>query len=209
MDEYGNNFTWNNAMISSLESQLEFFCKKIDEKRRLFVENRYKIQEIESKISKATDYRTLQNRDIEITNQIAKLQAKVESYQNFQREIQNGLCPIFSQRCLNLKEDETLQSFVNSNFSEFKKEIKALKKEKHKVHTELKLSIESEKALAFLESCREREKEIINEGKSLRFEIEGISKQIEELRFSTVSASRQIQKTRIQAIQQEGLSYKN
>ena len=36
------------------------------------------------------------------------LQAALERDERFQKEIQNGLCPILSEKCLNLKEGETL-----------------------------------------------------------------------------------------------------
>jgi hypothetical protein len=53
---------------------------------------------------------TLEQREAVLTRDLAALQAGLERDEKFQSEIKNGLCPILSQKCLNLKEGETLEA---------------------------------------------------------------------------------------------------
>jgi hypothetical protein len=63
------------------------------------------------------------------------VQAALERDEKFQNEIKNGLCPILSEKCLNLKEGQTLEMFVTSRFGELKAKIKVLEDEKgHSQH---------------------------------------------------------------------------
>ena len=115
-------------------------------------------------------YETLNKRDSELTHELAKLRAKLEADERFQSEIKNGLCPILSQKCLNLKPGETLEKYVSSQFSEVKTQIVTYETEKNSLITALKTSREAEKSAAQLGTLQNREREIGDEGKSLKEE---------------------------------------
>lgn len=50
--------------------------------------------------------------------QLADLRACIGHDENMQREIKNGLCPLLSERCLNMKEGQTLEHYFQSQLSD-------------------------------------------------------------------------------------------
>jgi hypothetical protein len=87
----------------------------------------------------------LQKRDTDITRQIARLRARLEHDEQFQQAVKNGVCPILSQKCLNLKPGETLETFLRSQFSELRAEIAAYEKGQRENAIALKTAREAEK----------------------------------------------------------------
>jgi exonuclease SbcC len=164
------------AKAKQVNSQIESKEREIAERRKIYQENRQKIEESEAKSALAGNLQNLQLRETEITRELAKLRASLERDEQFQREIKNGLCPILSQKCLNLKEGETLESFVKSQFSGSKSNISALEAEQTKVSAELRSAREGEKFITALESYKQRERDITEEGKRFRAEIESLQK---------------------------------
>ena len=112
----------------------------------------------------------LQTRDAELVRELAGLNAALERDEAFQREIKNGLCPILSEKCLNLKEGQTLESFVTSQFGELRVKIDALTSEQASTALALRTSREAEKFLAQISVLERREKEVIEEGERLKSE---------------------------------------
>jgi exonuclease SbcC len=86
-----------------------------------------------------------------------------------------------SQKCLNLKPGETLETFLKSQFVEIKTQIATLETEQKSLAGALKTSREAEKYLATLETLRGREAEIAEEGKSYKIEKENLLKDITDL----------------------------
>ncbi|HMS42986.1 MAG TPA: AAA family ATPase, partial [Pyrinomonadaceae bacterium] len=139
------------------------------------------IKETEAKTKDAANFENLNKRDTELTQKLAELRAKLSSDEKFQSEIKNGLCPILSQKCLNLKPGQTLESFVGSRFSELKTEIATFESEQKNLSAQLKISRDAEKYLTSLETLKNREKEIGDEGKSYKDEKETLEKRLEDL----------------------------
>ncbi len=52
-----------------------------------------------------------------VAQELANLQATIDKDKKFEREVKNGLCPILSQRCLNLSEGETLETYFKDSFA--------------------------------------------------------------------------------------------
>jgi exonuclease SbcC len=123
----------------------------------------------------------LQQRDTELTNELARFRAKLEADERFQREIKNGLCPILSERCLNLKPGQTLENFLSSQFSELKVKISSLEAEHKQITALLRTAREAEKFSTKLETLRKRKAEIEAEGASCKKEKEILEKQLERL----------------------------
>ena len=149
--------------------------------RESFATNNAQLREAESKGTTADELDRLQKRDSEIVLQTAQLRAALERDEKFQSEIKNGLCPILSQKCLNLKEGETLEGFVSSQFSELRSQIAAFEAEQRTVAANLAASREAEKFIATLPTLRSRVAEIEDEGKRLRAEHETIQKEATNL----------------------------
>lgn len=169
------------ANVKAIENQIKSLVEKMNVLRDKFIANKNQIKDLETKTSGAESFENLQKRDVELTNSLAKLRAKLEADERFQSEIKNGLCPILSQKCLNLKPNETLESYVSSQFTEVRTQISTFEAEQRQLANTLRISREAEKFSAQLETLKAREKEIGDEGKSYKEEKETLEKQLENL----------------------------
>ncbi|MEO8649461.1 MAG: SMC family ATPase, partial [Acidobacteriota bacterium] len=169
------------AELKASGTQLASIDDKIVRLREAYRANQSQINEIETGIKNAGDLDGLQKRDAEIIRELARLQASLDRDAAFQQEILNGLCPILSARCLNLKEGETLEAFITSQFTELRVSIVSLETEQNSLGAALKLSQEAEKLSARLITLKERETEIREEGTRLKDERETLVSQTAEL----------------------------
>ena len=169
------------ADVKAAANQIKSLNEKINFLRESYRTNQTNIKDAEAKSQQAAMFENLQKRDGEIINNLAKLRAKLEADEKFQSEIQNGLCPILSEKCLNLKPGQTLESFVTNQFGEVRTQITTLENEKKQNADALRISREAEKFSATLENLRNREREIGDEGKRLKDEKESLEKKAENL----------------------------
>ena len=153
------------ALIKSLDDKIKFL-------RVSYKENQDKIKEAELRTANAANFEDLQKHDSDLTAEISRFRARLEHDEQFQATVKNGLCPILSQKCLNLKPHETLESFLGSQFVELRTNIEMLSIEKRELADKLKFAREAEKFAAALEPLRSRESEIKAEGTRLRIEKE-------------------------------------
>jgi exonuclease SbcC len=166
------------SVIRAKESEARRLDEKMNDLRAKFTKNKEQIKDIETKTAAAKDYEFLQRRDSELTRDITRFRAKLEHDEQFQSEVKNGLCPILSQKCLNLKPGETLENFLKNQFSEIRTQIGALETEQKSVSEALRVAREAEKYSAALETLKQREEEISVEGKGYRAEKENLLKDI-------------------------------
>jgi exonuclease SbcC len=166
------------SVIRTKEAEIKRLETKMSDLRAKYTKNKEQIKEIETKTAAAKDYEFLQKRDSEITRDITRFRAKLEHDEQFQSEVKNGLCPILSQKCLNLKAGETLESFLKNQFSEIKTQIGALEIEQKSISEALRVAREAEKYSAALETLKAREKEIADEGTGYKAEKENLLKDI-------------------------------
>ena len=166
------------ADIRAKENQIRSLDEKMNDLRVKYSKNKEQIKEAEAKTAAAKDYEFLQKRDSEITRDVTRFRAKLEHDEQFQSEVRNGLCPILSQKCLNLKPGETLENFLKNQFAEVKTQIATLETEQKTVSAALKTAREAEKFSTALETLKARETEIADEGKSYKAEKENLLKDI-------------------------------
>lgn len=169
------------AATRAAANQIAGLEEKLVSLRERFSANQAQLRDAETKSKTANDLNELQKRDSEIILQLAQLRAALERDEKFQSEIKNGLCPILSQKCLNLKEGETLESFVTSQFSELRSQIAVFETEQKTVVGNLQASRDAEKFVATLATLRSRVAEIEDEGKRLRAEHEALQKEAANL----------------------------
>lgn len=151
----------------SVTDRIKSIDASLERLRGSFRTNQTAMLEAEAKIAAAGDLRNFEQRDTAILTDLANLRASLERDEKFQSEIKNGLCPILSQKCLNLNEGETLESFVSSQFLSLRSQIAALEVERTSVAIDLKTAREAERFSAALEGYRRRESELRDEGKGL------------------------------------------
>lgn len=169
------------AKAGSAESQIKSLEAKLSDLREKYARNQAQIKEAEKGGEEAKFLEERQKRDSELTARLAGFRAKLDSDRKFQEEIKNGLCPILSEKCLNLKPGQTLESFVSTQFTEIKAQIATLETEQKTLSKALRTSRDAEKFLAQLETLKGRAQEIGDEGKALRSEKESLEKTIEGL----------------------------
>ncbi|MBA2493211.1 MAG: SMC family ATPase, partial [Acidobacteria bacterium] len=169
------------ADAKAAERQLETLNLEIVEQLKRYEQTKEEIVKVEQKTVSAAEVQTLSLRERQITNDLAQLRANLERDKKFQSEIQNGLCPILSQKCLNLKDGQTLETFVQSQFSEIKTQISTFEIEQRKTSDSLKQAREAEKSVAVLEKLKEHKIAVVDEGKRLRERQTALQKQSEGL----------------------------
>jgi exonuclease SbcC len=167
------------AHSKSLEEQIASHNENLQRLREAYRQQQAKVKELEPMIAVAGSLVELEKRDSDTVRSIAALKASLESDQKFQSEIRNGLCPILSEKCLNMKEGQSLESFITSQFSELRTQISSLEKEKTKIDAALRIAREAEKNIALLESLKSRIAELTVEGTKLRAEKDALEKRLE------------------------------
>ncbi len=169
------------ANVKAIGNQIAALDAKMERLRDSFRSNKTQLSEAAEKTKNADGRETLEVRDEAIVRELASLHAALERDERFQQEIKNGLCPILTQKCLNLKEGETLEGFVTSQFADLRTRIGVLEKEHGQVAFALRSSREAEKFLAQLSTLQARESEIADEGKLLSEEKKALEGQLEAL----------------------------
>jgi len=167
------------AQAKAIGNQITALDEKIERLRESYRANKSELAQAVEHSQQSGNGAALAKRDEEIVRQLASLQAALERDERFQAEIKNGLCPILSQKCLNLKEGETLDDFVTSQFADLRTRIAVLETEHGQVAVALQTSREAEKFLKQLATLQAREKEIADEGKRLNEEKASLTAQFE------------------------------
>ncbi len=169
------------AAARTVAANIDLAEKRRERLRESYLANKEQLEIAEKKSGSAAELENLQLHDDEIKNELARLRASLERDEKFQSEIKNGLCPILSQKCLNLKEGETLSDFVSSQFSELRAEISVFEGRRTEVSEKLRVSLEAQKFVQAFEAYSKRAEEISIEGKQLNEELDRLRKQIEHL----------------------------
>jgi exonuclease SbcC len=98
----------------------------------------------------------LQSRETELTELLAQLRANQARDEKMQAEVQNGLCPILSQKCLNLTPGENLDDYFRHQFASYDERVASAETESTQVKAEVQAAREAEKQLARWETIKER-----------------------------------------------------
>jgi len=167
------------AHSKSLSEQIAKLNENLERLREQYRQQQTKVKELESSVAMAGSVAVLEKKDAEVVRRIAAFRADLERDQKFQNEVKNGLCPILSEKCLNLTPGQTLESFITSQFSELRSKIGGLEKDKLIIDANLKTAREAEKNRALLEELKLRIAELTEEGKRLRTEKDTLEKRLE------------------------------
>ena len=165
----------------AIDEQIKRIDERLERLRESYRDNSKQLSNATELTERVNGLAGLEKRDAEVVRELASLNAALERDERFQKEIKDGLCPILSQKCLNLKEGETLDDFVTSQFTELRSRIAVLETEHGLIAVELKMSREAEKFLGQLAMLKAREKEIKDEGTRLREEREALQKGLDAL----------------------------
>lgn len=149
--------------------------EKLKALRSAFAQNKAALEQAVAAKATAAMLPEQQRRQALIVTELANLRAGLERDERFQSEIKNGLCPILSEKCLNLKEGQTLEGFVKTKFEDVRERIMVLETERSQLDRELTVSRDAERVAVRVSSLEERAVEIEAEGKRLRSELDAIA----------------------------------
>ena len=166
------------AVARSVASQITGLESRLARLRESYLANQTEIRIAEASSVESSKVADLEILDAELLSKIASFRAELERDKKFQSEIKNGLCPILSQKCLNLKPGQTLDDFVTSQFGELTTRLSAFETERKAVSVDLRSARAAAGFAAKLETLRARESELSAEGKHLKTEQDQLQSQI-------------------------------
>ena len=169
------------AAAKALEDQIKNLGERLTRLRGSYKTNSDELRVAEEKAKLAADVKGLEKQDSDIIQRIASLRARLETDEKFQSQINDGVCPVLSEKCLNLKPGETLEAFVSSQFSDIKSKIAAFEHEKTTVGADLIAARDAERVAATIAGLRKREVELKEEGTRLKSELEELAKRTSRL----------------------------
>lgn len=169
------------ANAEAAAGQLNAMNERIAELRESYRKMSDELMAARERSGDAAQVESLRLRETVLVRDIAAANAALERDERFQKEIKNGLCPILSQRCLNLKDGETLESFVSSQFGELRARIDMLNAEQRDVGEALKAAREAERYRDRIPVLETRLSEIGDEGVKLKERVQEAGKDGERL----------------------------
>ncbi len=138
--------------LKHLSSQRKEMTRERERLRREVAAREKEATELEKLSAKAAEAGTLITRERELTEQLAHLRAGISRDEKFQREVKNGLCPILSQKCLNIGEDQTLEDYFKDQFASTSAQLSVLEKESAGVGLAVREAREAEKHFSRFEN---------------------------------------------------------
>jgi DNA repair protein SbcC/Rad50 len=144
--------------------------------RREVEAHRKEIAELEKRTARAAEVVQLVTRETELTEQLANLRAEIARDEKFRREVRNGLCPILSERCLNIGEGQTLEDYFKGQSASNTTQLGALEKERVGLSVAVREAREAERETSRLESVRsqlKRETELLKERERMIARLDG------------------------------------
>lgn len=158
-----------------LSAQKKEMARETERLRREVAAREKESQELEGLSAKASEAARLSERERELTQQLAHLRAGITRDEKFQREVQGGLCPILSQKCLNIGEDQTLEDYFKDQFATNSAQLTVLEKESAGLVRAVQEAREAEKHFSRFENVRAQlaqSQQLLAERESLLAQIE-------------------------------------
>lgn len=129
-------------------------AREIERLRREVMSHEKEAATLEKFSLKAAEALNLTTRETELTEQLARLRAQIEHDEKFHREVKNGLCPILSERCLNVGPDQTLEDYFTDQLATNSAQLTTMERERATLGVAVREARDAEKHLGRLESAR-------------------------------------------------------
>lgn len=140
--------------LKHLSSQRKDAAREAERLRREIAAFEKEATALEGRAARAAEAAQLLARESELTEQLAHLRAEIARDEKFHAEVKNGLCPILSERCLNIGEDQTLEDYFKDQYATNTAQLSVLEKERAGVGLAVREAREAEKYSSRLESVR-------------------------------------------------------
>lgn len=165
------------------EKRIQSIDRELEGKRVMFRKNKADIESATPAVASERSLGDLENEESKIISDLAQLRTNLARDQKFQSEISDGLCPILSQKCLNLQPGVTLEDFLSDQFLDVKSRISELEARREQIAVEIAALRDAERMRTALKSYELRKAEIEAEGRELtskRIELEAEWRQLAE-----------------------------
>jgi exonuclease SbcC len=167
--------------LRAIKNQIKSLDDRLGRLRESYKSTMSQLKEAEAHSELAASLDSLEGRNTDLIKRLAELRASLERDERFQTEIKDGLCPVLSEKCLNLKNGQTLEGFLNDQFSTVRAQIAELEAEHTTVAGGLANARAAQSRIATLEALRSRESELAGEGKCLAQEKSELETQLTDL----------------------------
>jgi DNA repair protein SbcC/Rad50 len=167
--------------------QLENLQKDLDKLRQDFSKGKSNIDDLAKRKSEFisqivklnlanANLETIESSKSKVTQNLANLRAVIEKDKQFEEQVQNGLCPILTQKCLNLGEGENLSTYFKAAFSTNTTKLSELVAEQNHLEKASILARDAEKLETQLENAKNLHDQITENGKRLKDEASRLEK---------------------------------
>ncbi|HEX8097503.1 MAG TPA: SMC family ATPase, partial [Pyrinomonadaceae bacterium] len=116
--------------LKHLTNQRRDVLREAERLRREVSVREKEAAELERHGARALAAADLTAREQELTERLAHLRAEIARDEKFHKEVRNGLCPILSERCLNIGEGQTLEDYFKGQFAANTVQLGQLEKER-------------------------------------------------------------------------------
>lgn len=213
-----------------LNKQRSETAREVERLRRSAARLEKELAEVESFSAKAALAGELTTRESELTERLAHLRAEMASDEKMRSEVKGGLCPILSERCLNMAEGQDLEDYFKQHLSTNGAQLKRLEQERSTIGVAVREAREAEKHYSRFDNARQqlaRERQLLGEREemlarldkeiaalpdasrdrlsALRFQLFGIDAELKDVREAALRyAELQSLQQRLKEIEQEG-----
>jgi exonuclease SbcC len=202
--------------LTHLRSQRAGEEREVERLKKEIAAREKEISRLEKMASNALEVTQLASREHELVEQLAKLRAEIARDERFHAEVKNGLCPILSERCLNIGEGQTLEDYFKASFAINSEQLRSLEQEHSKVTVAAKSAREAEKHLARIEDAHRQlglERKLLSDHESLvtRLDAEiagltdGLPEKLKSLRLQLFGIDGELKTARTEALKYAGL----
>ena len=156
------------ALAKVADERVRSIEREIDAKRQIYRTNKDDFGEAKPASSVSKSVSELEEQDRELVGNLAKLRANLERDEKFRSGVRDGLCPILSQKCLNLKPGETLESFLSNQFLDLKAQIAELEKYHGSITAELNVARDKQKHFDSREGYQKLKEQLVKDADELK-----------------------------------------
>ncbi len=140
--------------LKHLQEQRKDLSREAGRLRELIANLEKEIVELETFSARAAEAPELDKRLRELTERAAHLRAEITRDERMRAEVKGGLCPILSERCLNIGEGQTLESYFTDHLTANIAEMGALETQHARVVAAVNDAREAEKRVARIDRTR-------------------------------------------------------
>ncbi len=169
------------TIARNAKMQLENLGKDLTKLREDFLKGK---NDIEVNEAKQNDFKTqlarlnitdstfdsIEKMRLNVSQNLANLKATIEKDRQFEQQVENGLCPILTQKCLNMGEGENLSTYFKNAFSSNSNKISDLTTEKTNLEKAQIFAREIDNFTAKLENAKKLHEKTTENGKRLKEE---------------------------------------